>query len=430
MYFPQVMLFLLSMLLPVAPLRAAEAAPEAAAEIDGNLSLVDQIHAAEQFAFEDIDHDEMILLQEGTIHAQDIYEWISRLATASQLAYQLPDCTTGVKIEDQDWAVSFCARQSGARVQGKPALLLTKAATQTMIISVPGTIGANDWISNSYGSTERVSDTKLFGQQSDDGILVKNAALSVHSGFLLVAESIIEGLLRRVENDPALFASKTSLYFTGHSQGGAVTSLLALYAATHRTKLGISPDCKIRCMTFASPRVYTKATYAFYKRKVPETYRIFNPLDIVPRVPFGKFGFRHVGHPLKMESSLLADAVTTTITEDLSAAVFRLDMDASCRVVRAASCLLNPSALLARLAEPHSMDHYHSMVHEERGGAHIRCLLQIQIHASLVEPMQMAERAATAQDPSGSVIRYAPHTNIMESSIFIELGDEGYKRSL
>ena len=44
--------------------------------------------------------------------------------------------------------------------------------------------------------------------------------------------------------------------------------------------------------------------------------------------------------------------------------------------------------------------------------------------------MQMAERAATAQDPSGSVIRYAPHTNIMESSIFIELGDEGYKRSL
>lgn len=346
---------------------------------------------------------------------QILYKRFSLLASASNLTYKIADCVKRVELDDQEWDVFFYARQSGIEIKGKSVLHLEKE--ETSIFAVPGTVDENDWLSNICAEQSPTLKSTRFSRQSDDDIFI-NSKFAIHSGFLNVAESIIKNFLscRRYP-----FKKKKEIYFTGHSQGAAVASILALYAQTHRKLLGILPECKISCVTFASPRVFSKNTFDFYMKNGPETYRIFNGMDPVPRVPLGASGFKHVGHPIQLNSSLLQDAVITDIADDLSASL-HLDVSATSRVCFSiAKMVYSPIAWVVCAATvPHSMDHYETIVQSENGRKHIVNILQTL--SPYTSPSE--EEASLVEVPSawqGPSVRYTPPKGEGEGSLDISL---------
>ena len=71
-----------------------------------------------------------------------------------------------------------------------------------------------------------------------------------------------------------------SLYICGHSLGAAVATLLALDIA-HNNKDFPEPIV----YTFASPRVGGFLFAHIYNQSIQQNYRIFNPHDLVPKLP-------------------------------------------------------------------------------------------------------------------------------------------------
>ncbi len=99
----------------------------------------------------------------------------------------------------------------------------------------------------------------------------------VHSGFYRSVKRVSEQIkIRLAAEDASAPAGKPmTVFFTGHSLGGA----LALLA----TAL-IAPDRRGACYTFGAPRV---ANYDFFFHMKTPVYRVVNSADIVPRVPPG-----------------------------------------------------------------------------------------------------------------------------------------------
>jgi len=97
----------------------------------------------------------------------------------------------------------------------------------------------------------------------------KQAGIKLHSGFAFAARSIYE------EIKPLLDPEKT-VHTTGHSLGGAVALILAMYLDRDNFKLG-------QVITFGQPKVSNIRGSETYQHL--RLLRIVTPLDLVPIVP-------------------------------------------------------------------------------------------------------------------------------------------------
>lgn len=103
----------------------------------------------------------------------------------------------------------------------------------------------------------------------------------VHRGF----KREVDDLWPRLEK--ALQSNERTLWFTGHSLGGAMTAICA-----GRCKLSHIPSTPAGLFTYGAPRVGNKR----YVNHVRLNYfRWVNNNDIVTRVPPRWFGYRHAG---------------------------------------------------------------------------------------------------------------------------------------
>jgi hypothetical protein len=139
------------------------------------------------------------------------------------------------------------------------------------VVAIRGTDGINEW----------VQDAKFLAVRCP---FLAGAGLT-EDGFTAVYESL------RIARDPAskvltgalpgIFPKPlTSLTICGHSLGGALATLLALDVGAN-TKLG--PHLTV--YTYASPRTGDPSFADTYNQVVPNTLRIANRLDIVPKLP-------------------------------------------------------------------------------------------------------------------------------------------------
>jgi Lipase (class 3) len=158
------------------------------------------------------------------------------------------------------------------------------------VIAIRGTEGIQEW----------VQDAKFLAVKCP---FLAGAGLT-EDGFTAVYESL------RIARDPsskclvnalpgmAFSRPLTSMTICGHSLGGALATLLALDVGAN-TRLG--PH--LTAYTYASPRTGDPSFVDTYNQVVPNTVRIANRLDIVPKLPLPP-SYEHVDHVFDLNPML------------------------------------------------------------------------------------------------------------------------------
>jgi hypothetical protein len=156
----------------------------------------------------------------------------------------------------------------------------------------------------------------------------------------------------------------SSITILGHSLGSALATLAAAQIAF--STLGLAT--LVELWTYASPRVGLPDFEGAFNKALPNTYRIFNSLDIVPQVP--TFPYVHVGQSkeLKQTQEQIQQLQTTPACEHhLSTYEWLLDpgefsIESDCRVAA-------PAAGQAEAMAAHAMGAAAATVNERALGA-------------------------------------------------------------
>lgn len=106
----------------------------------------------------------------------------------------------------------------------------------------------------------------------------------MHRGFVTAYFSVRDRLHEYVSRYPV-----AKVIATGHSLGGALATLCAV-----DLQYNFSPKITIESYTFGAPRVGNSGFAESFNRRVPNSYRIVNGMDIVPALPRPWQGYRHV----------------------------------------------------------------------------------------------------------------------------------------
>jgi hypothetical protein len=162
------------------------------------------------------------------------------------------------------------SKKKGATGKVSIGLLLWQAATGEAVISIRGTEGLLEWFQDSKFGTEKCPFLAE-GGETEDGFtdMYKSFAVGTPSGPSVTASLA------------TIFGTKqvNSLTVCGHSLGGALATLQALDAAA-KSKFK-SPTV----YTYASPRTGDGQFVSTYNRMIPNTFRIANRVDVVPKLP-------------------------------------------------------------------------------------------------------------------------------------------------
>lgn len=124
----------------------------------------------------------------------------------------------------------------------------------------------------------------------------------VHKGFLDSFMCLEETLSKIIEEDENI----NILEFKGHSLGGAVATIAALYYKDlYKTK-------KVICHTFGSPRVGSKGFVKYFNKIIDESIRVVNERDLVPTIPMS-WRFKHVNNCIELK----ADCSMSLVKQDI-----------------------------------------------------------------------------------------------------------------
>ncbi len=154
---------------------------------------------------------------------------------------------------------------------------LAVSASGELVAVIRGTDTILEWIDDA--EFPFVSDPVNHGKGlTEDGFttIYKSLRLSPSTS----SETVVNAVAGYVNSGTA-----KSVTITGHSLGGALSTLLALDVALNTAQN--SPVL----YTYASPRVGDE--YLFvpdFNSKVPTSYRVYNNTDVVPDIPFWPYG--------------------------------------------------------------------------------------------------------------------------------------------
>jgi hypothetical protein len=150
-------------------------------------------------------------------------------------------------------------------------LILQAAGTGDVVIAIRGTQGILEWIHDAeFGM---VPCPFLAGAgRTEDGFTAMYESLQ--TGTSAGSPSVVRALATLRFARPV-----SSLTICGHSLGGALATLLALDVAANTTFK------KPIVYTYASPRTGNPSFADTYNQVVPNTFRIANRIDLVPKLP-------------------------------------------------------------------------------------------------------------------------------------------------
>jgi triacylglycerol lipase len=210
----------------------------------------------------------------------------------SQLAYETAHRS---KVEDilSAWNLTLHAFVSNDPITGLPpdsACVVAAGGRGATIVSFSGTdpVKIRAWITDFRAAP---------------------SATGLHSGFQDAVETVWPTIKTVIANRPD---SEQSLFFTGHSMGGA----LALIAAERAMR---ELNAKATAVyTFGGPRTGGSAFFDSYTPPLGNsTFRLVHGNDVVPTVPPALAdGFRHVGRALQCPTDGRFDQQTTIMAPE------------------------------------------------------------------------------------------------------------------
>lgn len=120
-----------------------------------------------------------------------------------------------------------------------------------------------------------------------------------HSGFYNAYKAVQAEVIQIVDAITAGEGKEWSIFVTGHSLGGALSTLGAYEFATRRQWTGGKPS--VVNYSYGSPRVGNRVFAYSFNKAVPNAWRVVNNNDAVALVP-RMLGYAHVGHLVKLTS--------------------------------------------------------------------------------------------------------------------------------
>lgn len=141
-----------------------------------------------------------------------------------------------------------------------------------VVVAVRGTASIEEWVQDARFLPVRCSFLPGAG-------LVEDGFAAVYGSLRVTTDAASQRLVEALPN-MAFPHPVTSVTICGHSLGGALVTLLGLDVAAN-TKFK-SPVV----YSYASPRTGDPSFADTYGQVVPNTFRIVNRLDLVPKVPF------------------------------------------------------------------------------------------------------------------------------------------------
>ncbi|CAL8471597.1 g11139 [Coccomyxa elongata] len=181
-----------------------------------------------------------------------------------------------------------------------PERVLESSSSRSLLASAAEDVGGrDDWTKLAQKTFELFmgSGKELSASEEQEVEKAANAEPWVHEGFLRAYDSVRTRVLGVV--DEVLTGSEDSwhVYVTGHSLGGALATLCSFELANRRYRHGGEPE--ITMYNYGSPRVGNAAFARAYDRSVPDSWRVTNRLDVIPRVP-RLMGYCHVGNSVSV----------------------------------------------------------------------------------------------------------------------------------
>lgn len=169
------------------------------------------------------------------------------------------------------------------------------------IISLRGTTPSMDsWLENFYAAMVPATGEISLNNKPFKYKLSSDSNSYIHAGWLLGLASMADDIVNKIN-----YYHKQGInefIIVGHSQGGALAILLRAYLYY----LDVSLDYNVRFKTYASaaPKVGNiNFSYDFdYITRGGWTYRVVNPLDWVPQMPFSIQRLNDVSKPNPFES--------------------------------------------------------------------------------------------------------------------------------
>jgi len=149
-------------------------------------------------------------------------------------------------------------------------LILQATASGDVVIAVRGTEGINEWVHDAQFLPVNCPFMPAAGN-TEDGFT------AIYSSMKTGADSASPGVAKALTTLP-FRRPVTSVTICGHSLGGSLATLLALDVA-------VSTPFNPAVFTYASPRTGDAQFVALYNHAVPNTTRIANRVDLVPKLP-------------------------------------------------------------------------------------------------------------------------------------------------
>lgn len=155
-----------------------------------------------------------------------------------------------------------------------------KTDTQCFITTYNETKDNTDIVIAFRGTEPKLRDwlTDLDGFQMVIPYGNKDSSIRVHGGVLKAYKSVRAGLHNYLE---PIKEKVGTIYVVGHSLGGGLATLCSVDMQYNYNKI----TGPIVCYTYGALKVGNLAFVTSYNLRVPETYRIFIPKDVVPFMP-------------------------------------------------------------------------------------------------------------------------------------------------
>ena len=135
-------------------------------------------------------------------------------------------------------------------------------------------------------------------------------AIWVHAGFGKAYRSVRTDVFDLLDTMLAKETEPWTLYITGHSLGGALSTLCAYECARRRSWPGPAPT--VVNYSYGSPRVGNRLFAESFNAAVPNAWRVVNNNDAVTLVP-RMVGYCHVGGKVQLSPGGSAEIVRESL---------------------------------------------------------------------------------------------------------------------